>query len=356
MKLAAALALLFSGVALADNVQVEGIGRTFDQAKQSAFKQAIEQSVGSVVVGEQEARDGRLVHDRAGSYSAGYVKHYEILDQYQDDNSNWHVEMIVDVGSSKIANRMLAKPGKDILVSGDQVATQIDSRLEERSNGDGLLGTVLANYPAQAYVINNGQTEFKISKLRQPYVEIPYTITMNKDWITAFDEALKAVSVDKNSCSTVTMVTADIVAHDRAGSLVKKVAGSMCGNEPDIRVFYRTGFIPRANSYYLPDLETLHAINSELRAEQGQQHIGLAVDLLDASGNVLDSRCARINNQLFINYSNPAGAYNLRDKRANSRPNVMGQNNVYGTLRVHVNNQQIQDLAKIKLNVQRTCS
>lgn len=356
MKLVAALALVYSSAAFADNIQVEGIGRTFDQARQSAFNRAIEQSVGSVVIGEQEARDGKLVHDRAGSYSAGYVNHYEVLDQYQDNTGNWHVEMLVDVGSSKIANRMLAKPGKDILVQGDQVQAQMDTRFEERANGDELLGTVLANYPQQAYVINNGQTEFKINRLRQPYVEIPYTITMNKEWISAFDEALKAVSVDKNSCSTATMVTADIVAHDRTGNLVKKIAGSMCGNEPDIRVFYKTGFIPRANSYYLPDLETLHTINNELRSEQGQQHVGLVVDMLDASGNIIDSRCARINNQLFINYTAPVGAYNLRDKRANSRPNVMGQNNVFGTLRVHINDaQQLQDLAKIKLNIQRTC-
>ena len=89
----------------------------------------------------------------------------------------------------------------------------------------------------------------------------------------------------------------------------------------------------------------------------GQQHVGLVVDMLNASGDVIDSRCARINNELFVFYEKPKGAYNLRDIRTDSRPSIMGQNNVYGTLRVHIKDKdQLQDLAKIKLSVQKTCS
>lgn len=351
-----ALALISTYVG-ADPVSVQGVGRTFDQARHSGFRQAIEQSVGSVVVGEQEQRNGTLVRDFAGNYSAGVVDKYEVLDSYQDDQGIWHVDMLVEVSNSKIANRMLAKPGKDILVNGDQLEAQMSSRLEERARGDMLLGTVLGNYPQQAYVINSGQTEFKISNLRQPYVEIPYRITMNKDWVLAFDEALRTVSTGQTSCNTATMVLSQAVAHERAGAGTKKLVGKLCGNEPDIRVFYKTAFIPQSNSYYLPDLETLQRINSELKSEQGQQHIGLAIDLLDASGNLLDHRCARINNELFINYTKPKGAYNLHDQQALSRPNIMGQNNVYGTLRVHIKTaEQFSDLAKIKLSVQQTCN
>lgn len=357
MRLVGFFALAISSLASADLVQVEGIGRTAEIARQDAFNQAIQRSVGSVVVGEQEQRNGKLVRDYAANYSAGVVNHYDVLDSHQDSNGLWHVDMIVDVGTSKIADRMLAKPGKDILISGDQVQAQMDSRLAERANGDALLGTVLANYPEQAYVINSGQTEFKIGRLRQPYVDVPYNITMNKDWVLALDEALKAVSVNSASCNNLTRVLADSVAHNRSGSTVKHLAGRACGDQPDVRIFYKAGFIPKSNSYYLPDLETLHTINNELQPAIGQQHMGLVVDMLDASGNIIDSRCARINNELFVFYENPLGAFNLRDKRAFSRPNIMGQNNVYGTLRVNIRDvTQLQDLAKIKLNLQRTCS
>lgn len=357
MRLYGLLALALAVSASAETVKVEGQGRTFDQARQSAFNQAVQQATGAVIVSEQEQSNGQLVRDYTGSYSAGVVDHYDVLDNYQDDQGIYHVEMLVEVNPSKIANRMLAKPGKDILVPGDQIQAQVDSRLDQRADGDALLGTVLSNYPEQAYVINSGQTEFKIGKLRQPYVDIPYNITMNKDWVLALDEALKAVSVDSASCNNLTRVLASGVAHDRTGATVKHLAGRACGEQPDVRVFYKSGFIPRSNSYYLPDLETLHTINNELQPAMGQQHMGLVVDLLDASGNTIDSRCARINNELFVFYEKPSGAFNLRDKRAFSRPSIMGQNNVYGTLRVNIRDvNQLQDLAKIKLNLQRTCS
>ena len=101
---------------------------------------------------------------------------------------------------------------------------------------------------------------------------------------------------------------------------------------------------------------SLNSATDELRTE-GQQHIGLRIDLLDAGGNIIDSRCARINNERFIRYERPAGTYNLRDRYTNSRPNIFGQENVYGTLRINIHSgQQLEDLAKIQLNIQETCT
>jgi hypothetical protein len=97
-------------------------------------------------------------------------------------------------------------------------------------------------------------------------------------------------------------------------------------------------------------------INSNLQT-QGQQHLGLRVDMLDSGGNIIDTRCARINNELFIQYARPRGTYNLRDLHTASRPYIQGQSNVYGTLRVTIKNtQQLEDLAKIKLLIQQTCT
>jgi hypothetical protein len=89
----------------------------------------------------------------------------------------------------------------------------------------------------------------------------------------------------------------------------------------------------------------------------GQQHIGLKVDLIDDAGGIIDSRCARINNQLLVYYTDPVGAYNLRNKQKLSHPNIMGQNKINGTLRLQLNDPyQIQNLSQIKLSVQQTCS
>ena len=326
-------------------------GSSIEEAKRSCFSSAIEQVVGQVIVSDLEVSGDRITKDNVAQYSAGYIDDYVIQKQQQDDHGWWHLKMSITIASSKIAQRKISRSERVDIVDGLKARDQIESQLEQRANGDALISQVLSSYPENAYVINSGQTEFKVSNLRQAYVDVPYSITMSRPWIEALNEALDVVAVDTAKCNKLTMALLKGVS--RANT---KLGKDTCGSEPDVRVSYKAGLFSDTNGYYFPDIETLHMINNELRTE-GQQHIGLRVDLLDAGGNVIDSRCARINNERFIRYERPVGTYNLNDRYTNSRPNIFGQENVYGTLRVGIRTtQQLEDLAKIKLTVQRTCT
>jgi len=340
--------LLVSTLAYADTrVQVEGHGRTEKEAKQDACNTAIKQIVGQVIVSDRETSGDRLTKDFIGSYSAGYCKYSEVL-EIRHETDRVVVKMNVAVESSKIAQRMLSRGEHTNIINGDHAMASVESELERRANGDALINQVLSSYPENAYIINSGQTEFKVSNGRQAYVEVPYDITMSLFWIEALNEALGLVAVDSNKCNTLTMAVAQGI--NRANTRLGK---ELCGSDPDIRVAKSKW---SSEGYYFPDIATLHMINSELRTE-GQQHIGLRVDLLDAGGNVFDSRCAIINNERFIRYERPAGTYNLRDRYTNSRPSIFGQENVYGKIQVSIRSiQQMEELAKIKLTVQRTCT
>jgi len=326
-------------------------GYSIEEAKRSCFSSAIEQVVGHIIVSDLEVSGDRITKDNVAQYSAGYIDDYVIQKQHQDDHGWWHLKMSITIASSKIAQRKISRGERVDIVDGLKVRDQIESQLEQRANGDALIGQVLSSYPENAYVINSGQTEFNVSNLRQAYVDVPYSITMSRPWIEALNEALDVVAVDTVKCSKLTMAVLQGITRVNT-----KLGKDICGSEPDMRVSYKAGFFGSTEGYYFPDIETLHMINNELRTE-GQQHIGLRVDLLDAGGNIIDSRCARINNERFIRYERPAGTYNLNDRYTNSRPSIVGQENVYGTLRVGVRTtQQLEDLAKIKLNVQRTCT
>ena len=326
-------------------------GYSIEEAKRSCFSSAIEQVVGQVIVSELEVSGDRITKDNVAQYSAGYIDDYIIQKQQQDDHGWWHLKMSITIASSKIAQRKISRGERVDIVDGLKARDQIDSQLEQRADGDALIGQVLSSYPENAYVINLGQTEFKVGNLRQAYVDVPYSITMSRPWVEALNEALDLVAVNTAKCNKLTMAVAQGVNRTNT-----KLGKDICGSEPDVRVSFKAGLFSDTNGYYFPDIETLHMINNELRTE-GQQHIGLRVDLLDAGGNVIDSRCAKINNERFIRYERPAGTYNLRDRYTSSRPSIFGQENVYGTLRVGVRTtQQLEDLAKIKLNVQRTCT
>ena len=361
-KLLFALGLVTSTLAWADlpkmggnhstvTIEKQCEGYSIEEAKRSCFSSAIEQVVGQVIVSDLEVSGDMITKDNVARYSAGYIDDYVIQKQQQDDHGWWHLKMSITIASSKIAQRKMSRGERVDIVDGLKARDQIESQLEQRANGDALIGQVLSSYPENAYVINSGQTEFKVSNLRQAYVDVPYSITMSRPWVEALNEALDVVAVNTAKCNKLTMAVAQGV--NRANT---KLGKDTCGSEPDVRISYKSGFFGSTEGYYFPDIGTLQMINNELRTE-GQQHIGLRVDLLDAGGNIIDSRCARINNERFIRYERPAGTYNLRDRYTNSRPSIFGQENVYGTLRVGVRTtQQLEDLAKIKLTIQRTCT
>jgi hypothetical protein len=69
-------------------VQIEAVGSTLEEAKRNAFRQAIEQTVGIVMLDEKEASGSILTKDFVGGYSAGYIDDFEILENYQDENKD----------------------------------------------------------------------------------------------------------------------------------------------------------------------------------------------------------------------------------------------------------------------------
>ena len=367
-KLLFALGLVTSTLAYAGVVKTGGAhptvvvektceGYSFESAKKSCFESAIEQVVGQLIVSDLEVSGDVITKDTVARYSAGYVDDYVIKKQQQDDHGWWHLEMSITIASSKIAERKISRGERADLVDGLKAKDTLESQIDQRADGDMLISTVIASYPENAYVINSGKTEFKVGRIREAYVDVPYSITMSQSWLTAFVEALDAVAVDSNSCSNFKSRFTRALAQTQVGvgDGVKRLADRACASEPDLRVTANRGWFSNTKAYYFADMNTLEMINSNLQT-QGQQHIGLRVDLLDSGGNVIDTRCARINNELFIQYARPRGTYNLRDLHTDSRPSIQGQSNVYGALRVTVKNtQQLEDLAKIKLNIQQTC-
>lgn len=342
-------------------VEVEASGRTFEEAKRNGFREAIEQVVGSLLISDQEVQGAQLVRDNIANYSAGYVDNFEIIDSNQDiETKVWTVEMKVTVASSKIAKRMLIS-GKTIQdIDGPRTEAMIITQKEQRDNGDNLLNMVMSSYPQKAYVINKGQPELKISKSRAPFIEIPYRIEMSQYWLESLIESLQTVSLKNTDCSLMTANLMQSISHTRTGYTTDILSDKVCGRAPDMRVYIKKSkdFFPTVYSFYFHDNYTLTMMNNELQSQLGQQHFGLRVDLINIHGDVMDSRCANINNELFVRYSEPnQGVTNLNNRSAYLRPDIVGQNVMTGTLRLNITNlTNVNSLAKLRLSIESSCS
>jgi hypothetical protein len=339
-------------------VQVEGQGNNINQAKQNGFRNAIEQVVGQVIVSDQEVRGDQLIKDWIGGYSAGYVDDFEILETRQEGNVTV-VKMNVAVASSKIAQRMMSSGNKSLIINGERLQAQIDTQLDQRNRGDQLIAEVLTSYPYNAYVVNSGQTEIGLGVRREVYVDVPYEIHWSRFWLEALNETLGVIAVDSKGCNSWFVKQDNKIRLSAGSGLLGRLRDTPCGQEADMRVNYKQlgSWFGETRSYYFYDRQTLEVINGQIQTPVGRQHIGLRVDLKDAGGDVLDSRCARIDTSLFVTYTEPQlEVVHWNDQQRNLRPVVNGDASVYGVLRVHLHNKElIGNISKILLTVEKSC-
>lgn len=197
----------------ANALQVSGQGSTFEEAKQNAFKTAIEFAAGAVVTSERESNNYKLVKDEILVYSAGYVTDYKIISTIKSGNQ---VQVIVDVqvASSKLSDRILGVGKEARNFDTDKHDNQYQSYIQGKNNGDRLLKQVLNDYPQKAYKITQGVHQFKVDAYRNGIIEIPLELSWNHNFIVSFNEALKILEDGSNgllkpSPGNITVMTKD---------------------------------------------------------------------------------------------------------------------------------------------------
>jgi uncharacterized protein YrrD len=170
-------------------IRTTGEGSSLEQAKQVAFREAIQIQVGTIVLSERESNNLRTIKDDILVHSSGYVDDYKVINQ---SNSGNRVSVTVDVKvrTSKIADRLLNRGGSSGDIQGDRASTQYSSYMSERKSGDAVLARLLSDFPAVAMSIKQERHEFKLDAYRNAMIIIPYEIRWQPKYLAALKEAL----------------------------------------------------------------------------------------------------------------------------------------------------------------------
>jgi hypothetical protein len=174
-------------------------GTTLQEAREQAFRMAVERAVGTVIASETEVQDSRIVRDEIISYAAGFVDRYELVDQ-ATVNGRVRVHIKVWVAHSRLSERLLNRSADRGRVEGGRITEQIRSIQQSRHSGDRLLESVLRDYPARAYDVQLHPTEVRLDTARRPYLLIPFTLSWNRHYLSSLSEALKSVN-QRSDCS-----------------------------------------------------------------------------------------------------------------------------------------------------------
>ena len=183
-------------------IEVAGDGATETEARNNGFRLAVEQAIGSLISSETEVQNGRITRDEIISYAAGFVEKFEIVNT-RNHNGGVRVTMKVWVIRSALADRLLNKSEKSGEVDGARASVQLSTLNQERATGDRLVATVLRDFPKRAFDIDLNSADV-VRNQRQAQIEIPFTVTWNKDYLRSLWTALDATS--SRSSNTVAVI------------------------------------------------------------------------------------------------------------------------------------------------------
>jgi hypothetical protein len=212
-KLLLVACLFLSNIVLANPVTVTGLGRSFEEAKQQAFRKAIEFQLGATVLSDIETQKFTRVKDEIYVYSAGYVDDYKIV-KHEVFNQIVSLTASVTVSESKIRNRIISVGKSSSEFDSQRHTSQISTYLQERISGDTLLTKHLQGYPTKAFNIKQFPYKISIDERRNVSLIIPYEISWNFDYVKTLREILTVVQDKdngplKNNASGIVIMVKD---------------------------------------------------------------------------------------------------------------------------------------------------
>ena len=243
--------------------KVTGVGNTCEQARDNAFRIAVEQSFGTAVMAERQMKNDVLTRDEVLSHSSGFIEDYTILNT-EKSVSGCKVQMSATVKPSMVNQYIFNDPRDSKDLNGKKLNAQVSTYLDERSRSDALINEFFTDYVKRAYKIKQNKVEYVNDNNRQTYMVVNYEISMNGDFLKALDYTLSKV---QEQCS------------------------GNCSRKPKYIVNYteKNSIIPKMNRYFFSDMQTPELVNKLIIGECGYTYF-VKVNIYNDDGKSIYSQ------------------------------------------------------------------
>ena len=170
-------------------IQVEVTASNFDQAKESGFKLAIQEALGTFVTTEKVIKFDEVTRNDIVTYSGGYIQDFKIIKENRDKLSTTLV-MDVWVSESKIANRLLNTSTNKGELDGRKIEAQLATIVKDKEDAFKLLNIILQDFPSKAFELDIKKTNFQTLRKGTSIVEVPIEIQWSQKYLDSLKEAL----------------------------------------------------------------------------------------------------------------------------------------------------------------------
>lgn len=259
---------LFVNDVLADNkyIRVVGEGTTIEQAKETAFRTAVQQRAGAIVLSERQANSGKLEKDNISLFSAGYVDDFKIIDVNQN-GSTIRITLDVLVSESKLLNQVLNTGQTNQSVNGERAGAALSSFIDQKQKGDKLLDMVLSTYPQNAFIVEQKPYTLTVDSYRNATFNVPYSLKWNYDYIVSMNEAMSLVEDKVGLLGLIHPAPSNVII--------------MAKNPKDF-------LIGSKNVYKFNDIPLLRRIKNSML---GDREVRIMLEISDNHGKMLYQTC-----------------------------------------------------------------
>ena len=166
-------------------ITVSGSGKTQEEAKQSAFRSAIEQAFGAFISSKTEILNDQVVADQIASVANGNIQSFSILNESQLPDGSWGITLKALVSVSKLTSFVESK-GISIEIKGGLFALNIK---QQKLNEEGEIKAIcemvgLLHEPMQMafdYNIKSGEPKSLDPENKNWEIALNVTATTNKN-------------------------------------------------------------------------------------------------------------------------------------------------------------------------------
>jgi len=259
---------LFTNIAAADNkyIRVSGEGTTIEQAKENAFRTAVQQQAGAIVLSERQATNDKLTKDNISLFSAGFVDDFKIININQN-GSTIKITLDVLVSESKLLNQVLNTGQTTQGINGERASAALNTFVDSKEKGDRMLDMVLSTYPKNAFIVEQKPFTLSVDSYRNAVISVPYSLKWNYDYISSMNEAMTLIEDKVGLIGFLNLAPSNVII--------------MAKNPKDL-------LFGSKNFYKFNDVPTLNKIKD---AMLGNNEVRIMLDISDSAGSMLYQTC-----------------------------------------------------------------
>lgn len=218
-------------------LRVVGKGPTYEAAKQSAFRDAIELKVGLMVLSERETANFIQTRNDILVYSAGFIDNYKVINRV-DSPTTVYVTMDIWVSSTKLSNRLLNTNNSIQSFDASRHVAQTTSIQQERHQSAQMLLEVMNEYPTRAYKLQQLPYKLSVDKNNRTILSIGYKLNYDYNWLQSVNAALLKFSDGTNAVNN--FFNGNVIAAQAEAVIISKNPNALLVGEKKHYTFSNT--------------------------------------------------------------------------------------------------------------------